>query len=264
VQLRNTFGVPAAPDEAFAALLDMQRVAPCMPGAQLTSSEGDTHQGRLKLRIGPITAAYRGTVTIEDADEPTRTARLKAVGEEVGGQGAATASVTATVRPSDQGDGSTVEVVTDLEIRGKAAQFGRGALGEVTQRVLDQFARNLEATFTTTSASPDQLNPDHHGARRPSATGLPAAAEAPAADLDVLATIVRPMARTAAPVLVALLLGVLLGRISRRRQAPAWTAAPWAPPLDPRWGPPPWWPPPGGGQAPALHQPPTCSEDDRA
>lgn len=253
MQLRNTFGVPAAPDEAFTALLDMQRVAPCMPGAQLTSSEGDTHQGRLKLRIGPITAAYQGTVTIDDADHATRTARLKAVGEEVGGQGAATASVTATVRPADQGRGSTVEVVTDLDIRGKAAQFGRGALGEVTQRVLDQFARNLEATFNSTSSSPgrptsDHPDPDHHGAARPPA------AEVASADLDVLATIVLPMARRAAPALAALLLGVLLGRLGRRRQAPSWTPAPWAPPLDPRWGPPPWWPPAGG--APDLPPPP--------
>jgi carbon monoxide dehydrogenase subunit G len=232
VQLRNTFPVPADPDEAFTALLDLERVAPCMPGAQLTGSEGDAYHGRLKLRIGPITAAYEGTVTVEDADREQRRAHLTAAGHEIGGQGAASAKVTATIRRLDDGL-SEVEVVTDVDIRGKAAQFGRGALGEVTQRVLDQFARNLEATFVssgqTAPSGPEGASP------APSRAGSAAAPEV--ADLDVLRSVVLPMASRAAPAVMAFVVGVLLGRLGRRTSQPPSPWATWGPP-PPAWGPP--------------------------
>lgn len=231
MQLHNTFTVPAMPDDAFAALLDLARVAPCMPGARLTDQDGDTYHGRLKLRIGPITAAYEGTVSIEHADPAARRAELQASGSEIGGQGGASAHVVATVQPNGE-DGSRVDVVTDLDIRGKAAQFGRGAMGEVTQRVLDQFARNLEATFHALPSGP----------AAPAVTD-PATA-APDADLDVLGVVVGPLARQAAPLAGAFLVGLLWGRMLGRRSAPrAW------PPAQSVWpAPPPWmgWQPPGG------------------
>lgn len=223
MQLRNTFPVPAAADEAFTALLDLERVAPCMPGAQLTGRDGDAYAGRLKLRIGPITAAYEGTVTVFSSDPATRTAHLDASGSELGGQGAASAAVVATVRETGPAS-SEVEVVTDLDIRGKAAQFGRGALGEVTQRVLDQFARNLEATFTAPAATDAPA-----GAAGAPATPAPAPVAADA-DLDVLRTVALPMLTRAAPVIGALVVGFVLGRLTRR---------PTPPPAS--WAPPPWW-----------------------
>jgi carbon monoxide dehydrogenase subunit G len=235
VQLRNTFSVPAPPDAAFLALLDLERIAPCMPGAELTGRDGDAYQGRLKLRIGPITAGYQGHVTIDESDAEARRARLTASGSEIGGQGAANAVVVATVTAGGT-DRSQVEVVTDLDIRGKAAQFGRGALGEVTQRVLDQFARNLEATFlapptsddTGTSSEPTSVR----AAGRVPATAVVAA---PAGeDLDVLRAVAGPLLTRAVPVLAALAVGFLLGRATRRRPAPTtWTPLP-----------PPWWPAP--------------------
>ncbi len=244
MQLRNSFPVPAAPDEAYAALLDLERVAPCMPGAQLTGSDGDTYHGRLKLRIGPITAAYQGTVTIERADADQRTAELSAAGEEIGGQGVANARVVASVHAApDGGSGSEVQVVTELDIRGKAAQFGRGALGEVTQRVLDQFARNLESTFAKPAGDGTAAGSSSPG-EAPAGTALPAPA---GGDLDVLSTIVLPMAKKALPAVAALLLGLLLGRLSRTRNRAVGSAAtsPWAaaPPWA-QWGPPPWGPSP--------------------
>lgn len=236
MQLHNTFTVPATPDDAFEALLDLGRVAPCMPGAQLTDQDGDTYHGRLKLRIGPITAAYEGVVSVEHADRDARRAELQASGSEIGGQGGASAHVVATVQPDGE-DGSRVDVVTDLDIRGRAAQFGRGAMGEVTQRVLDQFARNLEATF----------HPPPAPAAAPSRESTPAETDAATppldADLDVLGVVVGPLARQAAPLAGAFLVGLLLGRMLGRRSAPrAW------PPAQASWPPPPWmgWQPPSG------------------
>jgi carbon monoxide dehydrogenase subunit G len=237
VQLRNSFPVQMDPQAAFDALLDLERVAPCMPGAELTDAEGNTYHGRLKLRVGPITAAYQGTVTVEEADSGALRAQLLATGEEMGGQGAASARVTATVKGAD-GGGSQVEVVTDLDIRGKVAQFGRGALGEVTQRVLDQFARNLEASLASRDGEASAV------AEGPSA---PAPAAPPGGgDLDVLRTLGLPMAKQAAPALLALVLGFLLGRLRRRADhhlAPPWVASAWAPP--PWWQQPPHRPAPG-------------------
>jgi uncharacterized protein len=225
VRLQNRFTVPATPDEAFAALLDLERVAPCMPGAELTGRDGDHYHGRLKLRIGPITAAYQGTVTVEESDASARRARLSASGREIGGQGGASATVVATV--AADGDGrSEVEVTTDLDIRGKAAQFGRGALGEVTQRVLDQFARNLEASLGAGAGVAAAPAPVERGAATP-------AAPAPAAeDLDVLRAVAGPLLARVAPVLAGLVVGFVVGRLTRRA----------APPMQPMWGPPPpWW-----------------------
>lgn len=237
MQLHNTFTVPATPDETFEALLDLGRVAPCMPGAQLTGQDGDTYHGRLKLRIGPITAAYEGVVRVEHADPAAHRAELRASGSEIGGQGGASAHVVATVEPDGEVS-SRVEVVTDLDIRGKAAQFGRGAMGEVTQRVLDQFARNLEATFHTAPSAPSTASST---ASAPAATAP--AGPAPDGDLDVLGVMVGPLARQAAPLAGAFLVGLLLGRMLGRRSAPrAW------PPAQAGWPPAPWmgWQPPSG------------------
>lgn len=240
MELRNTFVVPGSADDAFASLVDLEQVAPCMPGAELTGRDGDAYAGRLKLRIGPITVGYEGTVTVAASDPAARTATLEATGTELGGSGGASATVTATVTELDT-DRSEVEVVTDLDIRGKAAQFGRGALGEVTQRVLDQFARNLEATF---EVAPDgggtlptaSASPTSSSSAAPVAPATPGPASAMDAELDVLRTVALPMLKRAAPALAAFVVGVAVGRLVRRPAPP--TAA---------WGPPPWWssPPPG-------------------
>ncbi len=255
MQLRNRFEVPTAADAAFTTLLDLEQVATCMPGAELIGSDGDTHQGRLKLRIGPITAAYEGTVAFEEVDRSGLSARLRATGSEIGGQGTASADVVATVRPIAD-DRSEVEVVTELDIRGKAAQFGRGALGEVTQRVLDQFARNLEAAVLAPAAGTADAD-----ATTVTAPATPAAPVSPAASagdaeagLDVLSVMWRPVLARVAPVAAALAVGVLIGRAMGRRRTgstpwstppaspgPAWSVgnAPWA--TAPPWPYPPAW-----------------------
>jgi uncharacterized protein len=248
VELQNRFEVPISADEAFATLLDLERVAPCMPGAQLLGNDGDDYHGRLKLRIGPITVAYEGTVTVEQADKGQREARLRAIGNELGGQGTANATVSASVHELGASR-CEVQVVTDLDVRGKAAQFGRGALGEVTQRVLDQFARNLEATVgaqTWAGSSPD--GPSAAPATAAAAPGSEAAALESDAGLDVLSVVWRPIVSRALPVVAGLVVGFLLGRaVGSRGQA---TPAGPGPARVPGWGSPGW---PGAAPWPPSH-----------
>jgi uncharacterized protein len=232
MQLRSEFAVPAPADEVFDILLDLEQVATCMPGASLTGHDGDEYRGTLKLKVGPIAAAYEGKVLIDEVDRESRSAVLKAAGRELNGQGGAEATIRASVH--DNGGGSRVSVLTDVQISGKVAQFGRGALGEVTQRVMDQFAANLEARLVAGNA------------QVPADTGAPQVAGASPArmseeSLDVLSVIGVPMLRQAAPVLGGFLLGLLVGLVLRRGRREAY---PYSPPAPYTWGPPPWTQPP--------------------
>ncbi|RSN24897.1 carbon monoxide dehydrogenase [Amycolatopsis sp. WAC 01416] len=139
--LENQLSVPAGPDAVFALINDVERVAGCLPGATLDGRQDDAYLGRVKVKVGPITAAYAGTVRFTDVTEADRTLRLLARGADAHGNGDAEADVTLTVREAP--GGATIELRTDLSIRGKLAQFGKGAIGAVSTRLLDQFARNL-------------------------------------------------------------------------------------------------------------------------
>jgi carbon monoxide dehydrogenase subunit G len=129
-------------EEAWKVLLDLERIAPCLPGAQLTEVEGDEYRGTVKIKVGPITAQYKGVAKIEEADEANRKVVLQAEGRDTRGQGNASATVTATLVPD--GDGTTVNIDTDLNITGKVAQFGRGVMADVSSKLLGQFADNLK------------------------------------------------------------------------------------------------------------------------
>lgn len=155
--LENQLPVPAGPDEVFALINDVERVAGCLPGATLDGRQDDAYLGRVKVKVGPITAAYSGTVRFTDVTEADRSLRLVARGADAHGNGDAEADVTLTVREAP--GGATIELRTDLSIRGKLAQFGKGAIGAVSTRLLDQFARNLAdqlraGPVAATSAAP--------------------------------------------------------------------------------------------------------------
>jgi carbon monoxide dehydrogenase subunit G len=132
-------------------LLDLERIAPCLPGAQLTEVEGDEYRGTVKIKVGPITAQYKGVAKIEEADEANRKVVLQAEGRDTRGQGNASATVTATLVP--EGDATTVNIDTDLNITGKVAQFGRGVMADVSSKLLGQFADNLQRDVLTGSPS---------------------------------------------------------------------------------------------------------------
>jgi carbon monoxide dehydrogenase subunit G len=142
VKIEDNFRVDVPVDEAWKVLLDLERIAPCLPGAQLTEVEGDEYRGTVKIKVGPITAHYKGVAKIEEADEANHKVVLQAEGRDTRGQGNASATVTATL--VEDGGTTTVNIDTDLNITGKVAQFGRGVMADVSSKLLGQFAENLQ------------------------------------------------------------------------------------------------------------------------
>ena len=151
MKIEDSFRVEVPVEEAWKVLLDLERIAPCLPGAQLTEVEGDEYRGTVKIKVGPITAQYKGVAKIEEADEANRKVVLQAEGRDTRGQGNASATVTATLVP--EGDATTVNIDTDLNITGKVAQFGRGVMADVSSKLLGQFAENLQRDVLTGGAS---------------------------------------------------------------------------------------------------------------
>lgn len=205
MKLTNEVHISRDPGEVFDALLDVERVATCMPGSRLTGRDGDAYAGEVKVKIGPLGVAYTGTVRFLSVDKAARTAVLKASGREQHGQGNADAHVTARVLPD--GDGSKVAIETDLMIRGKVAQFGRGVIGEVSQRLIGQFAGNMEELLTGNGSA--------HPASSPQPT--PTEPSTPAA-LDGLGLVAVPLLKRAAPIAAGVALGLLAGLSLRRRR----------------------------------------------
>ena len=150
MKIEDEFRVDVPIDEAWKVLLDVERIAPCMPGAQLQEIEGDEYRGIVKIKVGPITAQYKGAARIVEADETAHQVVLKAEGRDTRGQGNASATVTASL--TTEGTGTIVHIDTDLNITGKVAQFGRGVMADVSSKLLGQFAANLERDVLSGSA----------------------------------------------------------------------------------------------------------------
>jgi uncharacterized protein len=144
VEFTNEFEVPVDVETAFATLTDLERVAPCLPGAQLEEVDGDTYTGRVKVKVGPIQVTYRGTAQVLELDPDGKRAAIRAQGKETRGAGTATADVVATLSPQAE-DRTRVTVVTDLAVTGKPAQFGRGVMADVGAKIIGTFAERLEA-----------------------------------------------------------------------------------------------------------------------
>jgi carbon monoxide dehydrogenase subunit G len=144
VKIEDQFRVGVPVDEAWKVLLDVERIAPCMPGAQLQEIEGDEYRGIVKVKVGPITAQYKGAARITETDEAGHVVVIRAEGRDTRGQGNASATVTATLEAD--GDGTLVKIDTDLNVTGKVAQFGRGVMADVSSKLLGQFADCLQTT----------------------------------------------------------------------------------------------------------------------
>ncbi|MFB6781054.1 SRPBCC family protein [Streptomyces sp. NPDC056352] len=201
MQLHNSFTVPVPVDEAWRALLDIERVSHCMPGATVEDFDGETIKGSAEVQVGPIAVTYRGTATFLEKDEPEHLIVLAAKGKEVRGQGMAAAAVTGTL--VERGGGTTVTVDTDLTITGRPAQFGRGVMSDVSDELIGQFAGCLAAQLSEAAT----------------AAGGTGASEAE--PIDLLGRAGAPGAERAAAVLgaaaLAALVVVLLRGICRRR-----------------------------------------------
>jgi len=144
MELINEFDVSVPIDTAWAVLTDVERIAPCLPGAQLQEIEGEEYRGIVKVKVGPITAQYKGRATFLEMDADAHRLVLDAAGRDTRGAGNASAIITAQLTSS--GSGTHVTVTTDLTVTGKVAQFGRGVLADVSAKILTQFVDNLEQT----------------------------------------------------------------------------------------------------------------------
>lgn len=255
MKIQNEIEVAAPPDELFDVLADVERVAPLVPGANLEGkNDDDTYAGTVKVKVGPITASYRGTLRFLELDHDEHRAVMAASADETKGQGNLEARITASVSGSDSQ--SVLSLDTDLDVRGKAAQFGRGALGNVSQRILQQFARNLESEVLSgvemgkETPSEDSAPAQEEKAEAGQASSSRPAATAPAGDesLDMLSVVGMPVLRQAAPAVAGLALGFLIGNfVSSRRTLRAYQEAMRLMSYGQLYGPPAgkWWRKPG-------------------
>lgn len=167
MELENTIEIPAPAERVWAYLLDVERVAPCMPGAELTEVVDErTWKGKVAVKLGPVSLSFAGTVVIQERDETERTVVLKADGKETKGKGAASAVVTSRLEDAD-GSGTRVVISTDLSISGALAQFGRGMIADVSQRMAGQFAECLASRMAAEAVAAEAG--DRAGAPLPSA-----------------------------------------------------------------------------------------------
>ncbi len=254
MELNNDFEVSAPIEKAWAVLTDVERIAPCLPGAQLQEVEGDEYRGIVKVKVGPITAQYKGAATFVEKNDEAKRAVLKADGRDTRGAGNASAFITAQLTPV--GDRTKVEVKTDLTVTGKVAQFGRGVMADISAKLMGQFAANLEKLLEeddAAKASEPEIDaapaltdvPGPNGVDAPDTTGparvatteavaeSPASAETPAAApvstgprkinmpepkaVDLLDTAGAPVLKRLAPVLGVLVVLFLLRRKLRRK-----------------------------------------------
>jgi carbon monoxide dehydrogenase subunit G len=223
MKLEQSFEVQAPIDQVWSALIDLERVAPCLPGASITGRDEDgTYHGEFQVKLGPTTAAYRGTISIEDADESAHRATLKARGTDKRGQGGASATIVNTLR--EDGGATHVDAVTDFTITGRLAAFGRGGMiKDISNRLMRDFATCLqsrlgepaapvaEAAAPQPDATAGEAAATLHPGGGPRATGAPA--EAPA---GISAAPPPPPAPPAKPVnALSLFWGALVDRIKR-------------------------------------------------
>ena len=210
MDLHHEFTVNVPVDEAWRTLTDLERIAPCLPGAQLTEVEGDTYRGQVKVKVGPILAQFKGQASFVSRDDSAHTATLKGEGRDTTGKGNASAMITATLTAVDA-NSTTCVVDTDLSISGKVAQFGRGALADVSDKLLAQFVENLNqliasspAPAATTAHTPAPTS------EQPQVRIIESAEVAP---LDLLGTAGAPILKRAIPVVLAAIAVVVIGVI---------------------------------------------------
>ena len=242
MELTNDFRVALPVERAWAVLTDVERIAPCLPGAQLQEIEGDEYRGVVKVKVGPITAQYKGQAKFLSLDPDAHVAVLRAEGRETRGQGNANATITATLTPD--GEGTAVAIATDLTVTGRVAQFGRGVLADVSAKLLDQFVADLEKTVLVdepTEAVEVELEdpieatqPDAGEPAVPTSADPAPEVEVPAAPadtpvvrkidspeakpVDLIETAGTPVAKRVGPVLVAIaVLWILKKLLTRKR-----------------------------------------------
>ena len=250
MDLTNEFTVPVPVERAWEVLNDVELIAPCLPGAQLQEIEGNEYRGIVKVKVGPITAQYKGAAIFEEQDLENRRIVLKAEGRDTRGQGSASAVITATMTESGSGDGVSTHVLveSDVTIKGKVAQFGRGMIAEVSGKLLTQFVECLEGKLEAPAPSETgrrvrRPDPAATAGRRPTpgdsatesakerggpqerapSTSAPTVRKVESGGrasepVDLLGSAGAPMAKRLAPLGAILFLLILLGRRRSRKR----------------------------------------------
>ena len=206
MQLEHHVSVPAPIDVVWGALLDPERVAPCMPGATLTGVDGDSFTGTMKVKLGPVVLLYKGTGTFTERDEQARRAVLKAAAKDSRGNGTVNATVTITL--TQEGDQTSGTVATDLSITGRPAQFGRGMIADVGGKILEQFAACLSDKLAAPAAAP---------VAEPEAKAEPeTVGESEAEPLDLVHYARGSALKRIGPIVAAAMLVLIIGTLVRR------------------------------------------------
>ncbi|HEX4492543.1 MAG TPA: SRPBCC family protein [Acidimicrobiia bacterium] len=239
MEISDRFHVSTPLAETWKVLLDIERIAPCLPGAQLEEIDGDEFRGVVKVKVGPITAQYKGTARLAEVDEAQRRILIDASGRDTRGQGNAAAKILVTMEGDESG--TDVSVHTDLSITGKVAQFGRGVLADVSAKLLGQFVARLETDVlsgdgasagapaapepapgpaptvvgTSTFAAPDTATAPSPS---PQSTGPRRIESAEVEPVDLLATAGAPVGRRLVPVAIGVIVALVLLRGRRRRK----------------------------------------------
>jgi carbon monoxide dehydrogenase subunit G len=216
MHLEHEFVVAVPVKQAWKALLDVERIAPCMPGATVDSVTGDSFDGRVKVKVGPITVTYKGTASFQQRDEDARRVTIKADGREARGSGTAAATIDAVLH--DEGERTRVTVATELAVTGRPAQFGRGVMVDVSNKLLGMFADCLERTLASEAEAAPTAVPDEPP-QEPSEAPLtgPTGSNRPTPEaIDLLETAGAPVLKRVAPALAAVGLLFLLWRVLRR------------------------------------------------
>jgi carbon monoxide dehydrogenase subunit G len=180
MEMDHSFTVPVPPERAWDVLLDVERIAPCMPGATVDEFDGEVVTGRIKVKVGPVSLTYRGTAKFTERDDAAQVVVVEAAGKETRGAGTASATVRASLEPESSGQATKVTMHTTMNVTGRPAQFGRGVMVEVGGKLVEKFAENLAQQISGNgAAAPEQAGAATAGA---SAAGASAAGASAAAD----------------------------------------------------------------------------------
>ena len=197
MELSNEIDVNAPIEEVWKAFNTPERIAPCLPGAELQEVDGDNFNGLVKIKVGPITAQYKGTATYLDKDESSQKVVIKGDGRDTRGAGNASATITAVLTEVSSNT-TNVNVHTELTITGKVAQFGRGAISDVSGKLMTQFAKNLEQLLETSSEEPN--DPSEQNTESPKTE----------TELNLLSVVAIPVLKRYGIPLAALAVGVFM------------------------------------------------------